>query len=90
MSLVLFLFLVVGGAAAFSSLAQSIIEPTSWVRYVDMSANGEIMAFRDDSTTFIYSNNGAQFVKKSEWPAENNQDALDVTADGEWILDVNR
>ena len=55
-----------------------------------MSANGEILAFRDDSTTFIYSNNGAQFVKKSEWPAENNQDALDVTADGEWILDVNR
>ena len=87
---VLLLFLIVCGDAQFSHLIQSIVEPVGALRYMDMTENGEILAVRDNENLFLYSNNGSLFQKKQEFDLGCTMCAVDITADGEWMLVVQK
>ena len=76
--------------AQFSSDPQRISESVNLVRYMDMTTNGEILALREDSAVLIYSNNGSSFEKKQQFNIGCATCAVDITADGEWMLVVRK
>ena len=86
--LLVLLLLLVCGDAQFSSVAHTI--PVAWVRYIDMTANGEILALRDRDALLIYSNNGSTFNFKQQFNFGCELCAVDITADGEWMLAVRK
>ena len=85
------ILLLASGAALFSTTpTQTLTELKLAIANIDMTANAEILIFEYNNNLSIYSNNGSQFVFKSEFEGQGRVDDLDITADGEWILHVSR
>ena len=72
------------GAHRFSPHAQTLTEPTSNVRKIDMSENGEFPVLRDYTHVYLYTNNGSNFLKKSNFTSRTGfGGASDITTDTE-------
>ena len=84
------ILLLVGGTALFSDTSvQTFSDLTSATSNIDMTAHAEILVFSQNNNLLIYSNNGSQFLHKSEFSGKKDIEGLSITTDGEWILHVD-
>ena len=90
MSFILFCLVVVRSHCLFSTLLQTLSEPSSAIWTMDMTYNNSMLVMGGiDRIVFVYSINDAQF-NSNQNITDFGSDVwtVDITADGGWLLVV--